>query len=97
MLFGLIKPVRKFHDKAPVFVGKILCKGVAGIYDEQVRYRCKTPLKPDVGVQIVNLIVILDQGSQEQLISKGNIQSGANQDQFGTIVWFWQRNIVVIS
>ena len=85
--FNLIKPIRQLNGQSPVFINEVFCVGIPCVHDKQIRHRCKAPLEAEIHIQIVDLIVVLYECSQEYFIRKSYIQRGSCQDQIRTAVW----------
>ena len=61
-----------------VLLGELV---LAGVDDEQVGYGGEAPLEAHVHIHVVDLVVVLHKGGEEQLLGEGNVQPGAHQDQ----------------
>lgn len=80
----------------PVFgVQGLVGKVVVGVDDKQVRDRLVTPLKPDVGIDVVDLVVVLRVGRQKHRLGERQIDFGADQKQVGPAVGSGQSDAVV--
>lgn len=56
-----VEPINQFKGNAAAFNLEVVAI-IIGINDIKIRYRGEAPLKPDVRIDVVNLIIVLKNG-----------------------------------
>jgi hypothetical protein len=54
-------------------------------------------LKPDICVHIVDLVIVLKKSRQEKSVGECKIKLWTDQNQFSTVVWSRQSDIIVVN
>jgi hypothetical protein len=68
-----VKPVREFQDDSPVPGLPPLGIGVFRIHNEKIVYRYKVPLEAHIHIDVVDLVVVMDKGGEEEFFSEVNV------------------------
>ena len=76
-----IKPIGQFSNDRAISDRKIqtIRRIIVSIHQEEIRNRLKAPLKAGVDVEVVQLIIVLNEGRQEDVAGKGQFNARANQ------------------
>lgn len=73
-----VEPIIQLHNQSPLFGDKSRREIIICIHYEKVGYGGIAPLKPGVDIQVINLIVVLNEGCPKQTFRKGQIHSWPN-------------------
>ena len=53
------------------------------------------PLKPHIYIKVVDLVVVLNKGCEEQLFGKCQVKPGSYQYEISIVVWFGEHDPVI--
>ncbi|MBA7557446.1 hypothetical protein ES705_50202 [subsurface metagenome] len=56
-----------------------------------IKYWGKLPLKPHIYIKVVDLVVILNKGREEQFFGKCQVKPGSYQHEISIVIWFGEH------
>jgi len=76
-----VPPVIEFHNHRAIANAEVLREVVVCEYDEQVRCRLVSPLEPEVEINVIGLLVVLQESGHEKLIRHGEVYTRSDKKE----------------